>query len=403
VRTQNKEIAALCAVLTAQKTPKRSLRFIFKIIFRAANWKKYSFFLYLRHASTIIHLQNYYEILGLTLFATASEIKQAYKKMAMLYHPDRNPDNPQAEELFKRLNEAYHVLTDPQRKQAYDQLLVYGRITNLKPSARRAYYAYRREPQAKPYYHITDMQAGMIAILLITYFFFALNSFYTFHSRLRYILAVNAYEVKDYQTAIEHAKKSISSDDTFAKAHLLAGIIHLEHLKQNMAAAENFTRLIETTEIPKLDYYLKRAVAYSNANKNKEALHDFNFVLSHNPSSPELLAQIGKAYFYQLNNYEEALKIYNRLDSMGLANEELYLNQSSIHKHLNNNELAVSALTKAIGLNPLNATAYYDRAQMYLHLQQVEKTCEDWQQAKKLDPTMVDHSLDFFCEDHNKE
>jgi molecular chaperone DnaJ len=65
--------------------------------------------------------RDYYEILGLGRDASADEIKKAFKKLAMKYHPDRNPDNPKAEESFKEVKEAYEILSDSQKKSAYDQ------------------------------------------------------------------------------------------------------------------------------------------------------------------------------------------------------------------------------------------------------------------------------------------
>jgi len=65
--------------------------------------------------------RDYYEVLGLNRDASTDEIKKAFKKLAMKYHPDRNPDNPKAEDNFKEVKEAYEILTDPQKKSAYDQ------------------------------------------------------------------------------------------------------------------------------------------------------------------------------------------------------------------------------------------------------------------------------------------
>lgn len=64
---------------------------------------------------------DYYSILGLTNSANDIEIKKAYKKLAMKYHPDRNQDDKNAEEKFKKIGEAYEVLSDPNKKQIYDQ------------------------------------------------------------------------------------------------------------------------------------------------------------------------------------------------------------------------------------------------------------------------------------------
>lgn len=65
--------------------------------------------------------KDYYEVLGVNRDASEDELKKAYRKLAMKWHPDRNPDNPKAEEHFKEAKEAYEVLTDAQKRAAYDQ------------------------------------------------------------------------------------------------------------------------------------------------------------------------------------------------------------------------------------------------------------------------------------------
>ena len=65
--------------------------------------------------------RDYYEVLGLTKGASEEEIKSAYRKLAMKYHPDKNPGDKEAEEKFKEINEAFSVLSDPDQKSKYDR------------------------------------------------------------------------------------------------------------------------------------------------------------------------------------------------------------------------------------------------------------------------------------------
>ena len=65
--------------------------------------------------------RDYYEVLGVSRDAGDAELKKAYRRLAMKYHPDRNPDSTEAEEKFKEAKEAFEVISDPQKRQAYDQ------------------------------------------------------------------------------------------------------------------------------------------------------------------------------------------------------------------------------------------------------------------------------------------
>ncbi|MGH2543180.1 MAG: DnaJ C-terminal domain-containing protein [Ardenticatenaceae bacterium] len=68
-----------------------------------------------------MEFRDYYQILGVSRDAEQKEIKRAYRRLARQYHPDVNPDNREAEERFKEINEAYEVLSDPEKRTKYDQ------------------------------------------------------------------------------------------------------------------------------------------------------------------------------------------------------------------------------------------------------------------------------------------
>ena len=69
--------------------------------------------------------KDYYELLEVSRDANGDEIKKSYRRLAMKYHPDRNPGNKEAEAKFKEINEAYDVLKDEQKRAAYDLSLIH--------------------------------------------------------------------------------------------------------------------------------------------------------------------------------------------------------------------------------------------------------------------------------------
>ena len=66
-------------------------------------------------------MADYYAILGVERTAEEIEIKRSYRKLAIKYHPDRNPNNPEAAEKFKEISHAYEILSDPQKRELYDR------------------------------------------------------------------------------------------------------------------------------------------------------------------------------------------------------------------------------------------------------------------------------------------
>ena len=79
----------------------------------------------------------YYEVLSIERTASNDDIRLSYRRMAMKYHPDRNPGDSEAEDKFKEAAEAYEVLSDPERRSRYDRLGHEGQLGRVRTGSRR--------------------------------------------------------------------------------------------------------------------------------------------------------------------------------------------------------------------------------------------------------------------------
>lgn len=102
--------------------------------------------------------RDYYEILGVSREADAETIKKAYRKLALQYHPDRNPGNKQAEEKFKAINHANDVLSDPKKRALYDEFGEVGLREGFDPERARQYMRWHQQSGQGP--DLSDLFGG---------------------------------------------------------------------------------------------------------------------------------------------------------------------------------------------------------------------------------------------------
>lgn len=108
-------------------------------------------------------MKDYYHLLGVTKTCTAEEIRKNYRKLAMRYHPDRNPNDPMAEQKFKEIAEAYGVLTDPVKRQQYDGCRVAGNASTH--SRKSGDFTYSQEDILRDLFkdpHFQQMFSGLL-------------------------------------------------------------------------------------------------------------------------------------------------------------------------------------------------------------------------------------------------
>lgn len=362
-------------------------------------------------------MKSYYEILELQNYASTAEIKKAFKRLALLYHPDKNPDNKIAEELFKEINEAYQILSNELTKSRYDQLLVLGyhhshlkngffdkeqEKSNVESEERfaakqAAWREHMRRKTEKTPYDVSNIQAIFFAVMFIAYCFAFANTLIESFSRLHYVWAIKSVENKQYKTALEHLEISMLADHRFTKSYSLAAKIEIEQFKHHATAIPILTHAIHYTQVFHPEYYYQRGLAFCNLGETKAAKADFDVVLKYYSDSLVLKKEIANNYYYILKNDNLSQAMFMEIIKKDTKNETIMMNLADIAFRKKNYQVAINYYEMAIKNGNKSAETYNKQGMCYLDLQNIPKACENWQIAKQINPNIKNDILELFC------
>ncbi len=231
--------------------------------------------------------KSYYEILGVAREANIAEIKSAFKKLALQYHPDRNPDNKHAEETFKKINEAYQTLSDENKRWAYNQKILFSQNSNRKTSVDPDHFStqgnatnynkykweapgtsagdysnqgrHYSEPNSTKKERKSDIYILAFTLFLIIatgalLFGFMMNRI---AARDHHKKAISYYEAEDYPQALIQLNLAIEFQDDYLPAYIMRADINVM-LERYARALPDYNRAIALSEIPDNDLIKKR-------------------------------------------------------------------------------------------------------------------------------------------------
>jgi curved DNA-binding protein CbpA len=231
-------------------------------------------------------MADYYQILGVSREASSQEIKSSFKKLALLYHPDRNPGNPGAEDKFKQINEAYQVLSDVQNKFIYDlklngqylpQVPVYPQYqpqrnyTYQPEGGRPIEYPPRfTRKQIRSVYIVGTL--FFVCIFLFSYFL------YTYMNRKTAVMhyqqsMVYAAENKLNQAMYE-INEALQFNPEYAIAHQRRGELRLIANSNYKLAYIDFENAIKYSEVPTPEMYFLRGLCLYKTGRYAQAIED---------------------------------------------------------------------------------------------------------------------------------
>jgi len=258
-------------------------------------------------------VSTYYSILGIDPRAEAAAVRAAYKRLAMAYHPDHNPGNPEAEETFKMVNEAYQTLSDPIKRARYDGLLFPQFFVPVDYDYERPRRNLRRPVPARPYYQVDRQYFRMQALSLLVFLALAGIGF-ALMSTIHYIVErrqLQAYQAETRE--LEHAGSLFASgrfDDAFSTVRRLTEESPLEYrLRLACDSLEHALRDLANIRFEAKEYQ-EAATLYGILARNEE------------PASVETLRRIAMTEYY-LGKYQESLAAMKELHNQYPESPEL--------------------------------------------------------------------------------
>lgn len=396
---------------------------------------------------------DYYQILRLPQTASAAQIRAAFKRLAMQYHPDRNPNNPMAEEIFKQINEAYHVLSDPLKKAQYD-LRFY---TYTPPSSTQATEEQWREMRRQTYqtrrpytrppektYTLTGNYFKIQALAFLAFIVLSGISFGIVHTasfifdryqanihrknqlKAREVTALfGSGKIDEAITRINELNRTTPLEAVFRDTHDSL-INEIRYRADNNFVNRNFREALQYYEYfkkyqgyGKTETLEKIAVCQYNTGMFPEALQSLKQLHSEKPWSLELIYDIVKLNLNQLDNPTEALfylnlgektfrdnmeKIYGEafmvmLDPNDIPDiyYEIFITKAKLELTLKDYREAAPDLELAIYLRPARPEGYQVRAALNIELTHYKTACNDLKKAKELGATGVEELQSRYC------
>lgn len=317
---------------------------------------------------------NHYQILGVSEYASAEDIRSAYKTLAKKYHPDKHGGQVFYEEHFKKINEAYQTLSDPQKRARYDLQRQYRFTAPVsRPAAARHQSQQRRTqyrqatPPAPEGLTLSQLRLVFYVVCGMFVFAFLVIQFYGWMNRL----ASEDYTSKGitlekerlYTAAYENFAKAIDFNPENSVALYHKGILAHTHLRNNTAAIIAFNAAIANSDSPDWKMYYYKGICHLEEREAQNAIFSFNKAI-HLPKCPDsIYTALGDAYFLH-NDLDKAIEAYTSYLSLYPNHIETLIKRGLSHHNLNHNALSLRDYEKAIELDPKNAAAYFYRAQV---------------------------------------
>ena len=350
---------------------------------------------------------DYYKILSLQQTANISEIKASFKQLAIKYHPDKNPNDRSAEEKFKEINEAYQVLSDPNKKATYDFLLTYGfqpqQETNTQNRHRpRAQYKgekIRPEPRKVKLLYLYIF-SGFAAFITFGFYFFSFMENQAANGMLKKAELLYYKEGKPYE-ALKQLSAALTKNDEFSEAYFQTGKIVFKEIGNFTESLYYLDQAIYTakgTEDSLGHYYFWRGKANKALTYSDKALSDFKSAFTYLPENSELQLELAEIYLYKFRKFDEAIIYFDMLLNENSKNYQALVGKGiSLQKKLEY-EKSFTYLESAKNLQYGNGDALFYLGWYELNYKKdTIQACDYWQNAGQKGVKETENLIKEYC------
>lgn len=356
-------------------------------------------------------MRTHYDVLGISSSSSSEEIKAAYKRLAIKYHPDKNPGDGVAEEQFKEVNNSYQVLSDPQQRSTYDFLITFQYSDASSSEANSTYssgsgynspytqtssesepkYTYRKKTQTRRRY--SKEKEERIALIWVAAFlgvvFFlvvgagAISSYKEEQRKQEanekklavFGKAMSFFQEKNYEAALSELQAIIfqqpSSKDE-ATAFMQDVISAVSKAADDAFERKSYNEclqlllLLESYEdVDSNRHYFRLAFCYKEADQLESAISTLKYILENDNRNISAMARIGAIYSEDLKNYSEGLGWYNQACNIVVRDY-----QQTYGK-------AFSMLVPPSSTPESHYTLFFSRAKAYYNLGKYKEATED--------------------------
>lgn len=360
--------------------------------------------------------QNFYTVLGIIQTATLQEIKLAYKRLALKYHPDKNPGNYLAEEQFKLVNTAYQTLSNPGKRARYDLRLMYQSQQRQIVHHQQTYQSYRYQQTRQPasvserYYRPREQNRRFSRkdLWLTIGFVAGILSF----SILLKVVMDHIASVDNYKTAVVYI-----ADGKYTSAHsLLTDAIHFkpEHaaayqrraelefnIFQNYKAAlRDLNQVIALQDNPSPQLYYMRGVSHMQLSNYQQAEYDLSIALKLNNKYWDAYLSRGETRLFYLQQPKDAiedLSVYINRSSKGDKVVDALTYRGFAYYKQGEHNLSEKDYQYALNLDHKNGRVHYLLGRTQLELEQTETACQHFNTAYDLGYTAALVELKEIC------